>query len=764
MKSIIRKFVMAGVCLFPGKFVPAVAAVTLGSIMSLHAQSIPAFPGAEGFGTKTPGGRGGKVYLVTNLNDSGPGSLREGCEATGPRTIVFRTGGTIDLKDSITITSPFLTIAGQTAPGGGIALKASVEESVMKVQTHDVVIRYLRFRKGPGGGQDNLTLSTTAYNVVVDHCSISWGTDENINTYRDVHNVTFSWNIIAEPLHCSTHPEGCHGKNGAMGKYETGSQSFHHNLLMSAHDRSLKVNQAYGFAEYVNNVHYNNYDTTNFNGEYIGADPRGKSVGINFIGNYYERGPNSTYQGRTLPEARIGKGSASVFKLFAKGNIGPSRPSDTRPEWDIVSSSSSAHQVTTPFATPGITATSAAVAYEEVLNGAGATLPLRDAVDTRLVWEVRNKKGQWLDNPSEVGGYPVLAQGSAPADSDSDGMPDAWETARGLNPNSNDSAADRNGDGYTNLEEYINGLTGSSTTLPPPPGDTQAPSVPQNLKVAGTMQTSVSLSWDASTDNVGVVKYRVFRNGSAISDPTGTSFTDSGRTATTTYQYQVAAMDAAGNLSGKSAIVNATTQSGTTTPPPPPPTDEVIHRLQEGQFPNSKYNGTRDGFISSEQPDTVHGTLQTIEIDGSPATAGLLKWYLKLPAGTKVLSAEITLNITNSSKHDYHLYRAKRWWLEGSATWNFRYTDHPWVIPGAESEKDTDTLVLGTISARSLGSCTFPLNAAGVAQIQRWVDFPQENHGFVILPAEGATDGVDFSSKENPNPNLRPKLTIKYRK
>jgi pectate lyase len=856
METIVRMFISAGKRLLPDKWGVVATSLLIGGSVSLSAQSIPAFPGAEGFGTKTPGGRGGKVYLVTNLNDSGPGSLREGCEASGPRTVIFRTGGTIDLKDSITITSPFLTIAGQTAPGGGIAIKCTAEESVIKVQTHDVIIRYLRIRKGPGGGQDNLTLSTTAYNVVVDHCSISWGTDENINTYRDVHDVTFSWNIIAEPLHCSTHPEGCHGKNGAMGKYETGSQSFHHNLLMSAHDRSLKVNQAYGFAEYVNNVHYNNYDTTNFNGEYIGADPRGKSVGVNFIGNYYERGPNSTYQGKTLPEARIGKGSTNVFKLFAKGNIGPSRPSDTQPEWDIVSSSSAGHQVSTPFATPGITATSAAVAYEQVLNGAGATLPLRDAVDTRLVWEVRNKKGQWLDNPSQVGGYPVLAQGTVPADSDSDGMPDAWETARGLNPNSNDSAADRNGDGYTNLEEYINGLTGSTTS--PPPSDTQAPTAPQGLKVTGTTQTSVSLSWNASSDNVGVAKYRVFRNGSAISDPTGTSFTDSGRTAATTYQYQVAAIDAAGNVSGKSAIVSATTQSATTPPPTdtqapsvpqnlkvtgtaqtsvnlswdastdnvgvvkyqvfrngasiatptgtsftdngltaattyqyqvaaldaagnasaksgvvsattqsgttPPPTEEVIHRLQDGLFPNSKYTGTRDAFISSEKPDTVLGTLETVEIDGSPATAGLLKWYLKLPEGTKVLSAEITLNIVNSSRHDYHLYRAKRWWLEGSATWNLRYTDHPWAIPGAESEKDTDTLVLGTISARSLGSYTFPLNAGGVAQVQRWVDFPQENHGFVVLPAEGTTDGVDFSSKANSNPNLRPKLTIKYRK
>jgi pectate lyase len=450
--------VMAGIRLFPGKVKLLIGLLLTGTALSLQAQTIPAFPGAQGFGTKTPGGRGGKVYHVTNLNDSGPGSLRAGCEATGRRTLVFRTGGTINLKSSITITSPYLTIAGQTAPGGGIAIRCTTDESLIKVQTHDVVIRYLRLRKGPGGGQDNLTLSTTAYNVVVDHCSISWGTDENINTYRDVHDVTFSWNIIAEPLHCSTHPDGCHGKNGAMGKYETGSQSFHHNLLMSAHDRSLKVNQSYGYADYVNNVHHNNYDTTNFNGEYIGTDPRGKSVGINFIGNYYSRGPNSTYQGRTLPEARIGKGSASVFKLFAKGNIGPSRPTDDLPQWKILSSSSTAHQVTTRFPTPSITATSAAVAYDQVLNGAGATLPMRDGVDTRLVWEVRNKKGQWVNNPTEVGGYPTLARGTAPMDSDSDGMPDTWETARGLNPKSNDSAGDRNKDGYTNLEEYINGI------------------------------------------------------------------------------------------------------------------------------------------------------------------------------------------------------------------------------------------------------------------------------------------------------------------
>lgn len=313
-----------------------------------------------------------------------------------------------------------------------------------------MVVRYLRFRRGPDGEHDNLTLASTSYNVVIDHNSISWSTDENINTYRDVQNVTFSWNLIAEPLHCSALPTSCHGKNGAMGKYETGNQSVHHNLLMSSHDRSLQMNQVKGVADYVNNVHYNLYDPTYFRGDDI---PSGAFVGMNFVGNWYAYGPQSKLNGSYPPEIRIKGSPPEEMKLYVKGNIGPRRPDDSKPEWAIVGSGQT-YQSTTRFDAPPVTTTSAQSAYEQVLAGAGATLPERDAVDVRLVMEVESRTGQWVNHPDEVGGYPVIEGGTAPTDSDMDGMPDEWERAYGFDSQVPDDDKVQP-DGYTALEHYL---------------------------------------------------------------------------------------------------------------------------------------------------------------------------------------------------------------------------------------------------------------------------------------------------------------------
>ena len=165
------------------------------------ALAVPAFPGAEGFGAKSVGGRGGKVIEVTNLNDSGSGSLRAAIAASGPRTVVFRVGGTIELKSRIQVENPYLTIAGQTAPGGGITLKnGSNEKDTLYILTHDVVVRYLRVRPGPGGDADGVGVGTNASNVVLDHCSVSWAVDENLGVSSTAKNVSIQWSIIAEGL------------------------------------------------------------------------------------------------------------------------------------------------------------------------------------------------------------------------------------------------------------------------------------------------------------------------------------------------------------------------------------------------------------------------------------------------------------------------------------------------------------------------------------------------------------------------------------
>ena len=184
----------------------------------------PAFPGAEGFGASTPGGRGGRVIEVTNLNDNGPGSLRACIAAIGPRICVFRVAGTIEVESRLDVWNPYLTIAGQTAPGGGITLKNAPAnaQAPLGILTHDVIIRYIRSRSGPSqepsSNVDAITIVHLAddehpdegvYNIVIDHASFSWATDEVVNIGADAHDITIQRSIISEGLHCSNHPEGC---------------------------------------------------------------------------------------------------------------------------------------------------------------------------------------------------------------------------------------------------------------------------------------------------------------------------------------------------------------------------------------------------------------------------------------------------------------------------------------------------------------------------------------------------------------------------
>jgi pectate lyase len=413
----------------------------------------PVFPGAQGFGAHTIGGRGGRVIEVTNLNDAGSGSLRAALEASGARIVVFRTGGTIELSDEIEVTNPYLTVAGQTAPGGGITLKSrpSNESGTIDIHTHDVVLRYLRMRSGPHteeGESNPLAIDDEAFNVVVDHCSFSWGVNENLTTYDGTHDITLSWNVISEALSRSVHPEGEHSRGLFISGDGSRNVTAHHNLVVHNNRRNPEVNTV-GTVDVVNNVIYNY-------GEVAGqvSDKRG-GVPLNFVGNYYKPGPDSD---RSRYELDVYLVRDTGLRLYVRGNIGPHRQLDSLPDAYTVEPEGRQFMVGSRHPAPAVTTTSAATAYEDVLARAGARVPYVDPVDQRIVREVREGRGRIIDDPSEVGGWPSLSRGTAPEDSDHDGMPNAWESARGLDPTRDDGRGDADRDGYTNVEEYLNGL------------------------------------------------------------------------------------------------------------------------------------------------------------------------------------------------------------------------------------------------------------------------------------------------------------------
>ena len=416
---------------------------------------VPAFPGAEGFGTQTVHGRGGRVIQVTNLNDTGPGSLREALTATGPRIVVFRVGGLITLATPIDIRSPNLYVAGQTAPGDGITVRGSQ----ISVKAGEVVIRYVRSRAGDGstgaacGSRDGFQIINGPWkNIVLDHVSASWGVDENMSIWPSSANtpttdITIQWSIISEGLLNSCHPEGPHGMGVLLGDFSS-NISFHHNLMAHNNQRNPRIKGSVRNADIVNNVFYNY-------GQIAGQFGEAKKVSTaNFVRNYWKAGPSST----ASYQLNVATGMSSGTGIFYQGNIAPRRPADTGPEYAI-SNQGSLYAVTTRFAAPSITTQTALDAYPLILASAGASRPVRDAVDARIVNEAQTGTGRIIDSPSQVGGYPVYRNGTPPVDTDADGMPDTWESARGLNPASAaDAATDRDGDGYTNIEEYVNSL------------------------------------------------------------------------------------------------------------------------------------------------------------------------------------------------------------------------------------------------------------------------------------------------------------------
>jgi len=460
--------------------------------------AVVAFPGAEGFGAQSVGGRGGQVIEVTNLNDSGSGSLRECVSAQGPRICVFRIGGTITTQSEIIVRNPYLTIAGQTAPGGGITLRASqgYHEEPLIISTHDVIIRQMRFRAGASAlansSRRSLTLDTGAYNVILDHCSFSWATDQPLLLIDGVHDVTLQWSIVSEGLSHSTHFENgayiehstglsVSGKN-YHSTAQTGNITIHHNLLAHNNGRNPQ-NAGFGLEDVVNNVIYN------WGGQAFTTHDLQANVPSNIVNNYFKKGVNSiSYEIKASHVNDMMTGP----RIYVIGNLGPHRTDDMQPDINVVNPDDRIFVVTNRFPAPAVTTSTAQQAYDAVLAKAGTRIPTMDAVDRRIIEEVKRGEGKIIDcvsaseltspinciarvylsaadytkyginDPLDNLGWPILAAGTPPPDSDHDGMPDSWEAARGLNPNLNDSAQDRNGDGYTNIEEYINGLVSDS--------------------------------------------------------------------------------------------------------------------------------------------------------------------------------------------------------------------------------------------------------------------------------------------------------------
>jgi len=432
-----------------------------------------AFPSAEGFGAYTQGGRGGDVYHVTNLKDKGKGSLREGLKKQkGPRTIVFDVSGTIMLNKKLNVTNPYITIAGQTAPGQGITIGGYPFE----VGADHVIIRYLRSRLGDLHNHQGDAISVKrGKNIILDHVSASWSVDETLSSQSDkVDNLTVQWSIVSESLLNSTHEKGSHGYGGIIGAIK---QTFHHNLYAHHTSRSPKVTgRRHTEVDFRNNVIFN----WGYNSVYDGT----KSY-MNWVNNYYKPGPGTKKKVKqrifALSDAAVASenrqfnwSNAYTTSLYAEGNFMGGSPQITKNNWDggieyKDGASEKEHRAKyPPFWAPSIRQQTAANAYPIVLQHAGSSHS-RDEVDRRIINEVKTGKTRYgnkgfIDSQKDVGGWPKIAviNRDSTFDSDQDGMPNHWEKAHNLDPN---NASDRNNDddkdGYTNLEEYLNSIVKS---------------------------------------------------------------------------------------------------------------------------------------------------------------------------------------------------------------------------------------------------------------------------------------------------------------
>jgi hypothetical protein len=472
----------------------------LGFAASPALAQLPGFPGAEGAGKYTTGGRGSTaspttVLEVTNLNDAGAGSLRQALSGTySSRTVVFRVCGVIHLVTQLSIPAN-TTIAGQTAPGDGICLA----DKQTTVKGNNVIVRYLRFRLGDqyqnlgmvnGSGDEDNFDSIGGYNgLIVDHCTFSWGEDESLTCYKG-DNTTLQWNLISEGLNYSYHFETGdteferHGYGGIWGGRHA---SFHHNLLAHLQGRNPRFDGSRNLApntagqenaEFVNNVIYD-WGSYTVNG--------GEGGNYNIVNNYYKYGPSTssnTSAGVAVKSQILNPYKSSTLpygQYYVAGNYVDNSAFITNHNWRGVSmnggtlADTTQAKVATSFAIgpDALPTQTAAAAYTSVLAGVGCVVPTRDPIDQRIIQEVQSRTGTIID---VQGGYPhgtpystsqvawqvLNCNTAAPADTDHDGMPDTYETAHGLNPADPTDRATLAANGYPNLENYLNSLVAST--------------------------------------------------------------------------------------------------------------------------------------------------------------------------------------------------------------------------------------------------------------------------------------------------------------
>lgn len=415
------------------------------------AAQVLAFPTAEGFGKYTTGGRGGKVYTVTNLNDSGQGSFRHAIEQKGPRIVVFAVDGTIDLKSKLIISNDSITIAGQSAPGEGICIKGYP----LYVKANNVIIRYIRSRMGDLRAiEDDAMGAIRVRDLIIDHCSASWSVDECMSVYNST-NVTVQWCIISHSLSKSAHSKGAHGFGGIWGGC---GATFHHNLIAHNSSRNPRfASDGCNPVDFRNNVVYN--------WGYKSAYGGGRGNKVNFVANYYKPGPATAEDKKAwfLDPAEDGTGA-----YYLVDNIMEGSDTVTVDNWKGVGDKSREKAIEAfPFIP--IHQESALSAYHSVLEKAGCSFR-RDSYDKRVVEEVRTgtaKGGETygggnkgiIDSQNAVGGWPELKKGVSSKDSDGDGIPDNWEIQHGLNPKSaKDGSVYTLSKDYTNIEVYLNSI------------------------------------------------------------------------------------------------------------------------------------------------------------------------------------------------------------------------------------------------------------------------------------------------------------------
>lgn len=525
-----------------------------------HEEEVLAFPGAEGGGKYASGGRGYDVYEVTTLEDYGEeetpikGSLRDAVSESN-RTIVFRVSGTIHLKQRLRIKQKNLTIAGQTSPGDGITITGYGTDIG---GSENIIIRYIRFR--PGGVNSHVEFDAfegrDVKNAIIDHVSASWGIDEALSFYRN-ENTTVQWSIISESLTISGHAKGRHGYGGIWGGENA---TFSNNLIASHISRNPALGNTgnslhpISKADMVNNVIYN----WGFNSTYGGDNQKN-----NVMNDYYKPGP-ATHEKVLKRIISPGKdGTPSWFHVSGNYMVGNEAvTADNTLGIEEIKTGVSFSD--TPFDVLGhqeLDIKSAEDAYEQVLNKAGATFPRRDAVDARVVNDVRHGTGRTINHEYEVGGLPELKMEEVPIDRDHDGIPDEWELAHGLDPNNPEDGKEITASGYSNLELYLHSLVDIDYEPQNPDIRLASPRPNSVFKTGDKVNFSVNLN-----DKKNIKKVEFYQNDQKIGESTSGSFGFDWENAPEgTWYVSAKAIDRDGNETQTTSIaihINTKNQSG----------------------------------------------------------------------------------------------------------------------------------------------------------------------------------------------------------